>query len=173
MNNTYSVSLTHLGNISGYYNDGNSVYGAEFNEIPALTPYYERVVHYTDQKPWIGQNMDKTYMNYSKMMNEDPVLTYKQLEFTAPPEDNHEIIENFENFENSKNIENFESRTCGNCAPKKTVLNENNSFYTNNTPSNIDNFDKDLNNTNRMQNSYGKMLFILFLFLSIYLIINY
>ena len=98
----YLPSLTHLDNINGYDEDNNSVYGAEFTEVKSLSPFYERVIHYNDQKPWKNQNMDKTYMNYYKMRNEPEVMTYKQLILNPIPRDNHELIENFG--ENSQNF---------------------------------------------------------------------
>jgi hypothetical protein len=88
----YTVSLTHLGNYMGDNESNNSIYGAEYSNAMAVTPYYERSMHYIDQKPWKNQNMDKTYMNYSKMMNEPWVDTYRELKLKPIPQINQEYI---------------------------------------------------------------------------------
>jgi hypothetical protein len=153
----YPPSLTHLGNLSGYYNDGDSVYGAEFSEVPALTPYYERAMHYDDQKPWQHPYIESTYLNYMKMMNEPPVVTYKELQFKPISDNNYEIVEHF----TDGNI----GSCCGNNKPNNTNLTNVN---TNNTTQNIiENLD---NNNNNMANPYGKILLILFLLFTIYLV---
>jgi hypothetical protein len=190
----YSTSLTHLGNLSGYYNDSNSVYGAEFNEVKALTPYYERVVHYIDQKPWKHPYMESTYLNYYKAMNEAPIVTYKELEFKAISEDNHELVEGF------NDIGKYSSCSSGTCGRNRidnnignnlniTSIrnsdkngNSNKNIIDKNYDENIDeNMDTTLNeNVDNMseqglsvQNPYAKSLLILFLLFTIFLIIKY
>ncbi len=96
------TSLTNLGNINGYSDNNNNILTAEFNEIKSLTPYYERTIHYVDQKPWGKRYMDTTYMNHSKLMNEEPVVTYKELELKPIPYGNYQFVEGFG--ENSQNF---------------------------------------------------------------------
>lgn len=153
----YETSLTQLGNFSGYYNDNNSLYGAEFNEIQAVTPYYERVVHHLDQKPWKNQSFDKTYMNYSKMMNEPPVVTYKELELKPISLDNYEFVENFEN--NMKiNLQNCTGGcTQNNSNGNNTIIKE---------TMTLDNSNQSIQPT--MENYYPKLLSFIFILFIIY-----
>ena len=180
----YSTSLTHLGNLSGYHNDSNSVYGAEFNEVKALTPYYERVVHYIDQKPWKHQYIEKTYMNYYKAMNEDPVATYKELEFKPISADNYEFVESFDNVSKwgsgcGRNRSNNINITFGDDSDKNDNSNKN--INIGKSIENIDeNMDGALDNIGNMneqsdsiKNPYAKILLISFLLFTIFLIINY
>jgi hypothetical protein len=140
----YSTSLTHLGNISGYNDNPDNVYGAEMTEAKTLTPYYERVVHYIDQKPWINQSFDKTYNNYYKQMNETPVVTYREYDLSPVSQDNYEFIENFNDYNYYHNNNNFKYG--------------------------LEHFDqKDVNNNDgENKNFYGKMLLILFVMFIIY-----
>jgi hypothetical protein len=140
----YTTSLTHLGNISGNHEDGNNVYGAQFDEVEAMTPYYERSIHYLDKKPWINNNLDKTYNNYIKMVNEPKVKTYRELEFKAIPQDKYEFIEDF----------------CGNgtCLNTKNSIKNSNIIY-----ENIENMENNgIKIDTTMHNFYPKLISFLF-----------
>ncbi len=175
----YGTSLTHLGNLSGNMDDTNSTYGAEFTTAKEITPYYERMIHYTDQKPWKNQNIDKTYMNYYKRMNEPKVESYKELNFTPISQDNYEFVKNmgdynFDDYNNSyinsynETIENFESTSIESYGDIKDKVIENLNRYDYNLlkdkleSQNIQPIDK----TNK--NPYFKALFIIFVLFVVY-----
>lgn len=104
----YSTSLTKLHDINGspdlkFNNEniygtnvyGSNVYGSEFNTINLKPTYYEKTVSVTVNPPWpaAAKFHERTMMNNTKRLNEDPVLTYKYLKFSPIPEDNYEIYE--------------------------------------------------------------------------------
>ncbi|QKF93614.1 hypothetical protein QKU48_gp0156 [Fadolivirus algeromassiliense] len=72
----FETSLTHLGGLEGN-SDEDVVYGAEYMETDIKTPYYERMVTTTVDIPWIAQDMEATYMNRTKPLNEkEPDLNF-------------------------------------------------------------------------------------------------
>lgn len=146
------TSLTDLGNISGNHEDSDT-YGAIINEVNALTPYYERSIHYIDQKPWANKNMDKTYNNYYKAMNEGPVATYRELELKPIPQDKYEFIEDF----------------CGNGTCNKVK----DDIVTKTRVMEVDEYmTLENDNNNQMENYYPKLLSFLFLLFVIWLLIK-
>ena len=175
----YSTSLTHLGNLSGYYNDKNSTYGAEFNEVKALTPYYERAIHYIDHKPWKHQYFDTTYLNYYKRRNEDPVITYKELEFKPISANNYESVEGFNNISKCNNgcNNNYSNFNDGRANNTNVTINKNFNKNENSNKNNTNNiestFNKTIDENNHMKNYHAKLLLTIFLLLVIYLIINH
>jgi len=82
---------------SGY--EKNNIYGMAFEEIQEITPYYERSIHTIDQKPWLGQIGERSYMNNLKR-ELYPTKTYKEL-ITMPIDANaYELIEHYEQIGN-------------------------------------------------------------------------
>jgi hypothetical protein len=94
----FQTSDFDLGNIQGNYeNDQYQTYGAQF--MPTLdmhTPYYERMITVQRNVPWLGQEMEKTYMNQTKVLNEPEVQTYKNIKLGSINGNNYETIENFD-----------------------------------------------------------------------------
>lgn len=97
--NAPSNALTSLDDILGHTpqytgnNMDNSVYGAEFKERPRIPQYYERIDQYTIVPPWLAKKQEKTFMNNIKRLNEDPVKTYKELEYTSVDDNVHDAYE--------------------------------------------------------------------------------
>lgn len=88
----FETSLTHIGDIEGI-SDIQTTYGAEYIHVDMMTPYYERTIHTVADVPWLGQPMEKTYMNVLKTMNEKvPDLDFN---VTSIPTDKYEKIEGF------------------------------------------------------------------------------
>lgn len=71
--------LTDIGNIDGYEYDGSKTYGAEIEEVKIIPKYYE--VDETEYylKPWLAEAAESTFMNNTKLLNEPPVTTYRDL----------------------------------------------------------------------------------------------
>lgn len=100
----YRASLTHLGALSGayenYYNDYNdgdgsnyegTVYGAEFHEVHHKPPYYESMIMERVEAPWLAQGQEWTFMNRTKVKNEPVVKTYKDLKLSPVSNENNEL----------------------------------------------------------------------------------
>lgn len=105
----FATSLTHLGGLEGVVDtntDDRSVYGAEFMPVEMHTPYYERMLTETVKVPWLAQDMERTFMNRTKVLNEPPVQTYKELKLSSIPQQNYEQVpEQVEGFgENTQNL---------------------------------------------------------------------
>jgi hypothetical protein len=96
----FESSLTHLGGLEG--SDEEDVYGAEFMPVDMHTPYYERMISQTVEVPWLGQDMEQTFMNRTKILNEPPVQAYKELKLSSIPQQNYESVEGFG--ENTQNL---------------------------------------------------------------------
>ncbi len=73
---------------------------AEFMPVTIHTPYYEKMITQPVSVPWLAQRMEKTYMNNTKVLNEDPVVLYKQLSLKHVRNDDY--LEFFE--DDGKNI---------------------------------------------------------------------
>jgi hypothetical protein len=146
------ISMNALGNVSGNH-ENSEVYGAEINEVNALTPYYERSIHYVDQKPWGNKNMDKTYGNYLKAINENPVITYRELELKPVSQDKYEFVEDF----------------CGNGTCFK---NDRNIIQDKNNISGVQENMTSNNDNNDNKNYYFKMLLILFVIFVIWQLVK-
>jgi len=101
----FETSLTHIGNLEGSVDanlyDG-TVYGAEFMPVEMHTPYYERMTRETVEVPWLGQEMEQTFMNRTKVLNEPPVQTYKELKLSSVSPIAFETLEGFG--ENTQNL---------------------------------------------------------------------
>lgn len=98
-NSQPSNALTSLDNIRGYTpkysgnNMENSVYGASFKEVPRIPEYYEKLDTYTIIPPWLAKKQEKTFMNNTKRLNEEPVKTYKELEYQPIDDEIHDAYE--------------------------------------------------------------------------------
>lgn len=97
-------SLTHLYDLQGApelqavstfgKNNKSSIdYGAEFKTINRQTPYYERNIKVRVSPPWLAKEQEKTFLNYTKMLNREPVKTYKDLELSPIPDQKQETYE--------------------------------------------------------------------------------
>jgi len=99
VNSQYNTSLTSIGDISGNLpintgnNSDNPVYGASFKEVPRIPKYYEKLQSYTIVPPWLAKKQEKTFMNNIKRLNEDPVKTYKELEYVPIDNEIHDAYE--------------------------------------------------------------------------------
>lgn len=99
----FKASLTHLDGLEGSVpvatNNEGSIYAAEFMEVDDMhTPYYERMLHETVNVPWLatsGDDMESTYMNRTKALNEPPVRSYKDLKLSSVPQTNYGGVEGF------------------------------------------------------------------------------
>lgn len=102
LENMPPLSFTHLGGLEGAPDtcEGN-IYGAQFMSADMKTPYYERTISTNVKVPWLAQSEEATYMNRTKPLNEDPVLTYKELKLKSIPND-YSYIEQF-----GENTQNF------------------------------------------------------------------
>ena len=100
----FKTSVDHLDGLAGVSDkDQYDLYGAAFMTIDDMhTPYYDRMITQVQNRPWFGQNMETTYMNNTKILNEDPVMTYKELRLSDIDSNNYETIENFG--ENTQNL---------------------------------------------------------------------
>jgi len=98
-------SLTTLGDYSGAvdemsrsvvdsYDTAGGLYGAAFESVPEKYSSYTKDYPITLVPPWFGQDNEKTYMNYLKTMNEDPVDTYKQLKLSSIPDSYNSPVTN-------------------------------------------------------------------------------
>ena len=95
----FETSFTHLGGLEG--SEFESIKGAEFMPVDMHTPYYERMTRETVEVPWLAQDMERTFMNRTKVLNEPPVQTYKELKLSHISPQSHESVEGFgENTEN-------------------------------------------------------------------------
>lgn len=96
MQNVGTNSLTSLGSYEGAFaNDEATTYGSEFAEVEYNPPYYERMIKGVFIRPWLGQNMERTFMNRTKVLNEPPVKTYRELLFAPIPQEKYETVEGF------------------------------------------------------------------------------
>ena len=100
----FKTSTDHLDGIEGVSDkDQYDLYGAAFMTITDMhTPYYDRMITQDQNRPWFGQSMETTYMNNTKILNEDPVLTYKELKLSNIDSNNYESVEHFG--ENTQNL---------------------------------------------------------------------
>jgi hypothetical protein len=69
--------------------------GSKFRTIKLKPTYYERTVPIDVVVPWNKDALfhEATFMNRTKPLNEEPVETYKDLEFESVPGDNYEAYE--------------------------------------------------------------------------------
>lgn len=98
----YAISLNNLCGYGGSpltstYDSG--LYGAEILPAEVYSPYYERNFSDILIAPWLGQSQEATYMNRTKVLNEPPVKTYKEIKLVSIPLDKYEKYEGIENFE--------------------------------------------------------------------------
>lgn len=90
----YNTSLTHLNGLSGVTpvdTDQGSIYGAEFKTVHSKPAYYEYLTSELVEAPWLGQPVETTFMNQLKVLNEEPVQTYKDLQLSSIPQDRNEV----------------------------------------------------------------------------------
>jgi hypothetical protein len=96
-NGQYRTALTHLGGLSGAIpsnTDEGSIYGAAFMPVKADNPPWYEV--WSDDiviAPWLAQRQEATYMNRTKVLNEPPVETYKELILSPIPQEKYEKYE--------------------------------------------------------------------------------
>lgn len=89
------TSLTDLGNLQGYDYDGSKTYGAEINDIEITPKFYEKTETKFLKRPWLAESAEVTFMNNTKLLNEPPVQTYKDIQLTAIPQQKYESVEPF------------------------------------------------------------------------------
>ena len=78
-------------------------YGAEINDVNAKPNYFERVYSNIVLAPWLAERYEYTYMNRTKVLNEPPIQTYKEIRLHSIPQDKYSFVVK-EGFGN-KNIE--------------------------------------------------------------------
>lgn len=91
--NYFNTSLTYLDGLSGSVplnTDEGSIYGAQFMPIDMKTSYYEMMTTETVQVPWLAQDQERTFMNRTKELNEEPVQSYKDLKLSSIPQEQNE-----------------------------------------------------------------------------------
>jgi hypothetical protein len=79
----YPISLNYLGNLEGMYDGNQDAFGAEFSTIYPKRKYFEKLDKQYVRVPWLGQNCESTFFNRTKVLNEPPVLSYKDLKLTS------------------------------------------------------------------------------------------
>ena len=92
--NQNNSSTTHLGGLSGAVSDVGrddveNLYGAFFKPVKYHTPYYSSMEMHTIHTPWLAAYKEHTFMNRIKELNEEPVLTYKELQISPVPTDKY------------------------------------------------------------------------------------
>lgn len=92
--NKFETSTDTLGGINGVpENDG--IYGAEFMPTDVHTPFYETMVTQNVRVPWFGHSMEDTFMNNTKILNEDPVKEYQEGYYVPIDQNVYQNIEGF------------------------------------------------------------------------------
>jgi len=72
---------------------GANIHGAKFLTVHYKPPYYQKDYPVTINPPWYGKPYEATYMNRTKVKNEPPVKTYKNLYFYSIPQYKYEKYE--------------------------------------------------------------------------------
>jgi hypothetical protein len=84
-------SLTSIGPYSGYNDEIDHTHGAMIERVPYRRPkYYEVITSETVEAPWLAQKQEATYMNRTKVLNEEPIFEYDELKLSEIPQDNYE-----------------------------------------------------------------------------------
>lgn len=98
--NEFTNSMTSLGNFNGMVDDKGRgddelLYGACFKPIKYKPKYYEKIIKYKANSPWLGSPFEGTFMNAFKRNNEPPVKTYKDLVLWPIPNYRFDSVEGF------------------------------------------------------------------------------
>ena len=107
----FATSLTHLGGLEGSIppnKEDGSIYGAKFMPVTMHTPYYERMTTQTVNVPWLAQDMEKTFMNQTKVLDEPEIKAYRELKLSNVPQQMYENVE-----KTGETIEGFGENTQG------------------------------------------------------------
>jgi len=81
-------SLNGIGDMNGLTFDDNtkSLYGAVMKDAIIKPTYYEYTIDTVRRVPWLGKYSEDTFMNNTKRLNEDPVVTYRDYKLMPIPQ---------------------------------------------------------------------------------------